>query len=144
MSTEEKRRFPRLPINTEVEYTIPDQEEAELFTTGSKNISSGGVCIVAFEKLEPGVILDLKFSIPALNKFIIAKGRVAWIKELHIVETKIGKIYEAGIEFVNIKDADREKIQEFITLRTEAFIRKFMRKIKAGLFKFFPFFKKTS
>jgi len=130
MFGKERRKFPRLPLNAEIEYVVSGQEEAELFTTESKNISSGGVCIVAFEKLQPGVIVNLKFCLPELNKFIIAKGKVAWIKELSIRDKKTDKVYEAGIEFVSIKDADREKIAEYVLSRTRSFIRKLMGKFK--------------
>jgi c-di-GMP-binding flagellar brake protein YcgR len=122
MSGRERRRLPRLPLNAEVEYSVPDQEETELFTTESRNISSVGVCIIVFERLEQGTILDLKFPLPQLNKFIITKGRVAWIREFSIRNKKVNMVYEAGIEFINIKDTDRQELEKYILGRTKNFI----------------------
>jgi c-di-GMP-binding flagellar brake protein YcgR len=142
MSGRERRRFPRLALNAEVEYAVSKQEEAELFTTESRNISSVGVCIIVFERLEQGAILDLKFPLPQLNKFIITKGRVAWIRELTIRKKKVGMVYEAGIEFINIKDTDREKLEKYILGRTKTFISGLREKfdnLLSGLFS-----KKTS
>jgi c-di-GMP-binding flagellar brake protein YcgR len=119
MSGQEKRRFPRLSLNTEVNYTVLSHEEAELFTTGSRNISSGGICIIAFEKLNTGDILDLKFSLPGLKKFVVGKGRVVWINDCNVEGSKTDNVYEVGIEFVNIKEQDKNKIQEFVISKTK-------------------------
>ena len=142
MSGRERRRFPRLALNAEVEYAVSEQEEAELFTTESRNISAVGVCIIVFERLEQGAILDLKFPLPQLNKFIITKGRVAWIRELTIRNKKVGMVYEAGIEFINIKDTDRGELEKYILGRTKTFIAGLREKfdnLLSGLFS-----KKTS
>jgi c-di-GMP-binding flagellar brake protein YcgR len=114
MGGEEKRRFPRLPLDIEVEYSPLYQEEPELFTTGSKNISYGGVCIIVFEKPKEGSLLELKFSFPGLNKFIICKGKVSWVKELDFGGLEGRRIYEVGVEFMEMSDSDREKIREYI------------------------------
>jgi c-di-GMP-binding flagellar brake protein YcgR len=114
MAGEERRRFPRLPMDTEIEYCILNQVEAEYYTTGSKNISSGGLCIIVIERLECGAVLNLKFSLPDLKKIINARGRVAWVKELRIGTKKAGDFYEAGIEFMQINKSDRNKIKDYV------------------------------
>jgi len=114
MDMEERRRFPRLPFNTKVEYKVLDQEEARFFTTVTKDISIGGICIRLLEKFQPGTILKLNFSIPGLNKPIIAKGRIVWVRQL---STGISRLYESGIEFASINDDDRKIITEFTEKR---------------------------
>jgi len=137
MSGRERRRFPRLPFNAEVEYAVSEQEEAELFTTESKNISLVGIRIIVFERLEQGAILDLKFPLPQLNKFIITKGRVAWIRELTIRKKKVGSVYEAGIEFINIKDTDIQELDKYLLVRTKGFLAVLKGKLKNRLSKIF-------
>ena len=117
MAGEERRRFPRLNLDTEIIYRVLDQVEAELYTTGSKNISSGGLCIIVIERLERGAVLSLRFSLPDLNKIITAKGRVMWIKELCIGNKKAGDFYEAGIEFMEIAQVDRKRIKEYVLFK---------------------------
>ena len=115
MPEEERRRFLRLSLDTEFEYVIMERAEGEHFTTGTKNISSGGVCIVVFEKLEQGAMLDLRFSIPTLKKFVLAKGRVAWIREMEFQGKTLHKpVFEAGIEFTEISTEDRKSINEYV------------------------------
>ena len=114
MGGEDKRVFPRLNLDVEVNYRPLQQEEAELFTTASKNISYGGICFIAFEKPKEGSILELTFSFPELSKFIIARGKVSWVKELDFSGIRERRIYEVGVEFMQMSDSDREKIKEYI------------------------------
>ena len=114
MTGEERRRFPRLTMDTEIEYSILDRAGKEHYTTGSKNISSGGLCIIVIERLEYGAVLNLKFSLPDLKKIINAKGKVAWVKELRIGTKRAGDFYEAGIEFMEINKSDRDKIKDYV------------------------------
>lgn len=122
MADEERRRFPRLPLDAEVDYLVLPQagEKAlpEVFTTGSKNIGLGGVCIVTFEKLKAGDHLELKISIPGTERFMVAQGRVAWFDNLRLPGAQTDQAYEAGIEFMNISPADKEAIQAYISSRS--------------------------
>ena len=114
MADIEKRRFPRLLMNVEVEYAVAGIEDAELYTTGSKNVSEGGICVIVFEKVACGTIVNLKFEMPEWNRFITAKGKIAWMRELTFDKNQSCDMYEAGIEFVEINPEDRRKINEYI------------------------------
>lgn len=114
MSVEERRKFPRLPLNVSVEYTILAHKEAENILTRSKNISAGGIRIILLEKVEPGTLLELKISFPESKDPIVSTGRVAWIDEFIVGDSKEGKAYEAGIEFKEIDSRDREKIKKYV------------------------------
>jgi c-di-GMP-binding flagellar brake protein YcgR len=116
MGGEDKRKFPRLNLDVEVNYSLLQQEEGELFTTASKNISYGGICFIAFEKPKIDSLLELRFSFPTtgFKKFIIAKGKVSWVKELDFSGLRERRIYEVGVEFIEMNGPDREKIKEYI------------------------------
>ena len=119
MTHEERRRFPRLSLDVGVDFVVLPQPgtgaRQELFTTGSKNLSLGGICILVFEKLKVGDALELKFSIPGLDRFIVAKGRVVWSGKLRVRGVETDKAYEAGIEFVEINQPDKERIQAYVS-----------------------------
>jgi c-di-GMP-binding flagellar brake protein YcgR len=93
---------------------VLEQEEARFFSTVTKDISQGGICIRLLEKFQPGTILELNFSMQRLNKLIIAKGRIVWVRQFSV---GISRIYESGIEFVSINDEDRKTIGEFVGKR---------------------------
>ena len=110
----ERRRFPRLAFNVEVEYKVLEAEATEALASYSKDISAAGICIILLDKVDKGTLLDLKFFLPDLNRTIFAQGRVVWIEEFVVGDMKTGKAFEAGIEFTKIDDVDQETIKQFV------------------------------
>ncbi|MBP7217173.1 MAG: PilZ domain-containing protein [Candidatus Omnitrophica bacterium] len=115
MQEQERRQFPRLSLDKEIEYTILGKEEPDLVITGTRNISSSGVCIIVFEYIEPGSLLGLKFVIPGVSNVMYAQGTVVWIRD-----KKTGKqastrsAYEIGVIFNQIKEEDKAIIERFM------------------------------
>lgn len=114
MSEIEKRRFPRLTVSIKIEYKLFEDKSAPFLVTSTKDISAGGLCLRVFDQFEVGNILQLRFTLPGLPRFIFAKGRVVWIKELGRLGK--GKAFELGIEFIEIKEEDKKQIGEYVRL----------------------------
>jgi c-di-GMP-binding flagellar brake protein YcgR len=110
----ERRRFPRLAFNVEVEYKVLEAEATEALASYSKDISAVGICIILLDKVDKGTLLDLKFFLPDLNRTIFAQGRVVWTEEFVVGDMKTGKAFEAGIEFTKLDDVDQETIKQFV------------------------------
>ena len=112
--TNERRKFPRLQISVDTEYTISlDNVSAQKQTIKTKNISIGGICIIVYEDVKTGSILDLKFKLSNNNSVIEAKGIVVWTNSFKI-STEDKTNYELGIEFTKISDIDRDIISKYI------------------------------
>lgn len=111
---DEKRRYPRLKFNVDVEYKILRETGFNSTKAESKNIGAGGICIIALEKFDIGNSLSLKFSLPGAEKSIKAIGKVAWVSEFSIGNVPLHTAYDTGIEFTDINDEDREKINEYV------------------------------
>ena len=128
-----KRKYVRLSVGREVEYSLVQKTETGRVDTATKNISAVGLCIIAFEKLEPGDTLDLKVSIPRFvllkrrgRRVIEAKGKVVWVDALKIEGRKIEKAYQMGVELTKIDKKDQEKIKKYVEskiARSKAFFR---------------------
>ncbi len=109
---EEKRKFIRLDVNVGVKWK--KIKEASLTADIAKNISEGGICLIANEKVAIGDLLDLEIELPT-GKKITSKGKVAWVNEFEIIIGKMQmKRYDVGAEFLGISDEDREEIEKFI------------------------------
>ena len=112
---EEKRKFSRLGANVNIEWTkiseteAPRSKEKDL----ARNISEGGVCLIAYEKLPIGKKLNLKIELPT-GKSVSVDAEVSWIQEFEIIGGRSEKGYEVGAKFVNISQEDRELINKFI------------------------------
>ncbi|MBM3246442.1 MAG: PilZ domain-containing protein [Candidatus Omnitrophica bacterium] len=118
MAFAERRAFPRLACNAEVDYTIISApKQAANPTIQSKDISAGGIRIVTLEKLNPETMLDLKFWLPDSREAISAAGKVVWAEEFTVGNLKSSKACETGVEFISISEEDREKIKQFVIER---------------------------
>ncbi|MBL7132361.1 MAG: PilZ domain-containing protein [Candidatus Omnitrophica bacterium] len=110
---QERRKFPRTPLELLVRYKIlssPEQAEAE-----TKNISGGGVCLVTREKMEPGTYLAMEIKFPHSKGPILAGGRVIWSSDSRFGPSPAGHPrFDNGIQFVQIREADRLHIIEHV------------------------------
>lgn len=93
MAESDRRKYKRIDITAPVRYKviIPLQKSGAI-----KNISEGGICFVADEKMEPGCIVHLEFDLPdekGRPGHIEAAGEVRW------QEFKDGQ-YITGIKFL--------------------------------------------
>ncbi|HNX81583.1 MAG TPA: PilZ domain-containing protein [Candidatus Omnitrophota bacterium] len=115
----EKRRFPRAAVNAVLEYVKYDRVERSLYITGAKNISEGGLCLITFERLEPGSEIELKFTLPEINQSIVAHAQVRWVKELAVEQASPLVVFQQGVQFVNISSKDRKTISEYVLSRQQ-------------------------
>ena len=109
----ERRRFPRLITSADVEYTILEKKALQEKDTVSKNISAGGICLIAYEKVGLGSLLDLKIRLEDINETLEVKGRVVWSSYFTFDADKKDR-YDLGIEFIEINESDRQKISKYI------------------------------
>jgi c-di-GMP-binding flagellar brake protein YcgR len=115
MASVEKKAFPRVYFDVEVEYKIiSSPEKISDPMIRSKDTSEGGITIAALERLDPYTMLALKFLLPGSRESISATARVVWIEEFMVGTLNSSKAYEAGVEFVSISKEDREKINQFV------------------------------
>jgi c-di-GMP-binding flagellar brake protein YcgR len=114
MAFNERRSFPRVPINVEIAYKIislPEKISNPMIR--SKDISETGIRIIVLERLDPYTMLDIEFLLPGSKEPIFATGRTIWMEEFMVGSLNSSKAYEVGIEFVSISKEDREKIHQF-------------------------------
>jgi Tfp pilus assembly protein PilZ len=110
-----KREFARLNLNVRVDWRKIDDTVDVLgkFPDATRNISAGGLCLSMDEELQVGDELQLRMELPP-KKIINAKGKVVWISEFEIDNRGYKKMYNTGIKFIEIRDEDREEINEFV------------------------------
>jgi len=109
---EERRKFPRLDLSVDVNWEkIPTKSKKRL--AKSKNISQGGIRLIADNAIKIGDSLDLQIKLPT-NQTISSVGRVAWVNEFEVIGGKYEKRYDTGIEFTKIKKKDVEELKNFM------------------------------
>lgn len=99
-SAEDKRKSPRLPLDVQVNY------QGNAFAK-SKDISSGGICLITDEALEEKKIYTLVFSFPGEAERLECFGKVAWTKQAS------EHMYESGLSFWDIGKDLQKKIDGY-------------------------------
>jgi uncharacterized protein (TIGR02266 family) len=108
----ERRRSPRAPVIVRIEYATVDA----LFSDFTRNINEGGVFIETDSPAELDSVVHLSFRLPGSRETVNVTGRVAWI-----APGENGKAHGMGVEFENLTDADRDRINAIVLgLRTES------------------------
>lgn len=108
----EKRRFLRLAVSVDVEYSILE-EEALPKESVTKNIGAGGICLIVYKKVDVGSLLSLELRLPEHYSVIEAKGRVVWSSSFRIEGDRRDR-YDLGIEFTQISESDRQKLSQYV------------------------------
>lgn len=112
---EEKRKFVRLNLNVEVRWRkiIETLDRAVDNINLTKDISGGGIRLIVDETVKVADKLSLEIKLPT-DKVIYCQGRVIWVEKFEIVGRRHEDRYEAGIEFMDISDDDREEISKLV------------------------------
>jgi uncharacterized protein (TIGR02266 family) len=106
----ERRRSLRAPVVVRIEYATVDA----LFSDFTRNVNEGGVFIETDCPAELDSVVHLRFRLPGTRENIKVAGRVAWIEP-----GADGQPQGMGVEFENLTDADRARINA-IVLRLRA------------------------
>jgi len=111
----EKRVHPRVPIKMPIKYrVIEDQRDVntaskrkEELTSQTKDVSLGGLFMIADQVHNTGSILRLNISIPEITNEIVAFAEVVWSNNTG-----------AGLHFESIKEEDVDVLKNFLSLKS--------------------------
>jgi c-di-GMP-binding flagellar brake protein YcgR len=108
----ERRRFVRLNASCDVNYKVLKTRPIISDKSLTKNISAGGICFIANDKLNPESVLELNFDLLDKKSIIKAKGRVVWTKSFKIATEP--ERFDCGVEFIEINPSDRKRIDQYV------------------------------
>lgn len=106
-SMEERRKFRRIPLVTEVRYRTLEEATPQKLTPSQRlDLSEGGIFVPTEEPLPPGTYLALEFTVPTSLQPVNIVGRVAWSGEA-------SKGKGMGIEFYDVDPHSRLELLRF-------------------------------
>jgi len=114
----ERRRHARLRRKLIVYYRIITRPHIKN-RCRTVDISEGGMKLLLNEKLDKGVMLEIKISIPKSGKNVEVEGDVAWAEEISERDAFGRRLFYAGIKFSAINDPDGSSLVEYIRSLTE-------------------------
>ncbi|MEE8574735.1 MAG: PilZ domain-containing protein [Thermodesulfobacteriota bacterium] len=99
---------PRVPISIPIEYS----GEESSGNSHMLNLSENGIFLYTSDELEPGEVLELKFTLPETGKEIKTRGEV--IRESKLRGTDA--LYSGyGVTFTFLSDEHKKLIDDFLT-----------------------------
>lgn len=105
----DQRVFPRFSARCDI--TISGG--GETLKTKTQNIGVGGVCTILKKELEKLSQVKLRLILDESLPPIECNARIVWmIPGKELLSSK--KYYDTGLEFLNLKFQDQERIQSFV------------------------------
>ncbi len=106
-----RRKFPR--ANYRCFISIKKRLTANTISTQTENIGAGGICVLVNEDLGLFQGVDLELFLDDSKHPIKCGGTVVWVVKKSSSK-KTAVIYDTGIEFIDIRPEDKEKVSEIV------------------------------
>lgn len=116
-----RRRFPR--VNRRCLIKVTEKGSRKHFVTETENIGVGGICVTLNEALELFSEVEIELTLKDDGPPIKCRGNVVWmVKSGEIKEKRPVIKFDTGIEFADIPEADKARIEKLVdnTIRMEA------------------------
>ena len=107
-----RRKFPR--ANYKCLITIKRRLTAKTISTHTENIGAGGICVMIKEDLGLFQGVDLELFLEDTRPAIKCGGTVVWVVKKSEPRQKGSYIYDTGIEFIDVRSEDRDRISEAV------------------------------
>lgn len=107
-----RRKFPRANYGCLI--SIKKRLTSKTISTHTENIGAGGICVLIKEDLGLFQGVDLELTLGENESAIKCGGTVVWVVKKSDPKQKGVHLYDTGIEFIDIRPEDREKITEVV------------------------------
>ena len=101
-----RRKFPRANYKKRL--------TAKTISTQTENIGAGGICVIIKEDLGLFQGVDLELFIEGNTTAIKCGGTVVLVVKKSEPKQKGSHVYDTGIEFIDIRPEDRDRISEAV------------------------------
>jgi hypothetical protein len=111
----ERREFRRINAELAIEYAFMKKEDVghnRPADTRTMNISAGGILFPARENIPDGTFLDAIVHLPEVHLGVICKV-------VHCKPNSDNTSYEIGVRFVNVAQAVKERLAEYLVTLPE-------------------------
>ena len=110
---DERRAHTRFNKDLEVEYSV--EKKPLLKSSGTVNLSKGGIKLLLDEKLPKGVILDLKLLLPEKKRTVEIEAEVVWTNDADEKDLSGKRFFHSGLKFIAIKEPSGTHFSQYIT-----------------------------
>jgi Tfp pilus assembly protein PilZ len=112
----DKRQFPRIkyPCLVVIRNGNDDEDKNNTVLTHTENVGVGGVCVSLKQSVKIFSVVEIELDLLDLGDHIRCKGKVVWNIENENTGKKSSRIFDVGIEFIDIMNEDQTRLQEVL------------------------------
>ena len=108
-----RRKFPRAEYKCLI--AIKKRLNAKTISTQTENIGAGGICVLLKDDLGLFQGVDLELFLEESGKPPIkCGGTIVWVVKKTDSKKKDSHVFDTGIEFIDVRPEDREKISQVV------------------------------
>lgn len=107
-----RRKFPR--ANYKCLIAIKKRLTSKTISTQTENVGAGGICVIIKEDLGLFQGVDLELYLDDTRPPIKCGGTVVWVVKKSDSSKKSAHLYDTGVEFIDIRPEDRDRISEVV------------------------------
>ena len=109
-----RRRFPRVVYPCLVVIANDEAGGKDIILTHTENIGIGGVCLILKQDIKMFTVVDLELDLLDLGNHIKCQGKVVWNVQRKSDAKNKPMFYDIGIEFMEPKDDDQQRLERII------------------------------
>lgn len=110
----DRRKFPRVKYPCLV--ILKDAEDnKEILLNHTENIGIGGICVILKKNVKMFSTVEIELDLLDMGENIKCQGKVVWNVQRRDDAKKKPLFYDVGIEFKDITDKERERVEQVIT-----------------------------
>jgi len=110
----DKRKFPRIKYPCLIIIRKGDSDKADTVLTHTDNVGVGGVCVSLRKSVKTFSVVDLELDLLDMGDHVHCKGKVVWNVESKAGNRKDPRVFDVGVEFMDIREGDRSRLQKVI------------------------------
>ena len=112
---QEKRKSLRFALEVEIHWKrgSADENSAELMVSRTRNLSTGGACVLLPWGIQPGDTINMEIRLTN-GESIYARGKIAWVSQQVRVKNWAVALCKGGVEFLDLAPSEREMIDQLI------------------------------
>lgn len=107
-----RRKFPRAYYKCLI--TIKKRLTSKCISTHTENIGAGGICVIIKEDLGLFQGVDIEIILEDSRPPIKCGGTIVWVVKKTDPKQKGVYLYDTGIEFIDLRPEDRERISVIV------------------------------
>ncbi len=108
----DQRKFPR--VNYKCRIRVSRDGKEEVIDTFTENIGAGGICVILDRDFGLFEEVALEIFLEDGDRPILCKGAIVWVVKRHPAVKTETVMYDTGVEFLDIADADRDRVDHLV------------------------------